>query len=130
MIAVAVSEVKYDEIIDEPGAKRSTHVPKFENEVLESLGTVAPTVMACGARAGELRQASAFFGDPWLRAEGGAHGAGAGGEGQGGSVDGSPRQLGGQVFGRAVRGGTNGSRPDGANSPAMMLAARSANRSW
>jgi len=36
-----------------PGANRSKHVPKFENDARASVLVVAPTVIAFGARAGE-----------------------------------------------------------------------------
>ena len=42
-----------------PGANRSTQVPKLEKEARVSLlGSTAPTVIASGARAGEMLQAS------------------------------------------------------------------------
>jgi hypothetical protein len=36
-----------------PGANRSRHVPKFENEARASVQAVAPTVIAAGVRAGD-----------------------------------------------------------------------------
>src|SRR5678815_3502432 len=45
----------------EPGAKRSKHVPKFENDERASLVVVEPTVMALAARAGEELQAFALL---------------------------------------------------------------------
>ena len=46
--------------MDEPGAKMSTHEPKFEYEARVSVESVAPTVMADGALAGDAVHASAF----------------------------------------------------------------------
>ena len=60
-VAVAVSELKYDDRIPEPGAKMSTHVPKFENEERASLVVVEPVVMALAARAGDCVQASVLL---------------------------------------------------------------------
>lgn len=42
-----------------PGAKMSTTLPKLENEARASAIVVAPTVIAEGARAGEVVPASA-----------------------------------------------------------------------
>src|SRR3569832_37866 len=53
MISVAVSLVLYDERISEPGAKISTHVPKFEKDERASVFVVAPTVIALDTRPGE-----------------------------------------------------------------------------
>ncbi len=44
----------------EPGAKRSTQVPKFENEERASVLVVEPTVFAAATRAGEPLQALAL----------------------------------------------------------------------
>ena len=44
----------------EPGAKRSTQVPKLENEERASVLVVAPTVFAEATRAGELLHALAL----------------------------------------------------------------------
>ena len=45
-----------------PGAKISTAVPKLENEARVSVAlSIAPTVMADGAEAGELFNASCYF---------------------------------------------------------------------
>ena len=60
MVLVAVLLVYHDEVMDEPGAKMSRHVPKFEYEARESVVVVAPTVIAAGVRAGENLQASRF----------------------------------------------------------------------
>jgi hypothetical protein len=53
IVFVAVSLVFHDEVMLEPGAKMSTHVPKFENDERASVLVVEPTVMALAARAGE-----------------------------------------------------------------------------
>ena len=53
IVFVAVSDVYQAEVMLEPGAKRSTHVPKFENDERASLLVVDPTVTAFAARAGE-----------------------------------------------------------------------------
>ena len=58
IVLVAVSLVFHDDVMLLPGAKMSTHVPKFENEERASLVVVEPTVMALGARAGETLHAS------------------------------------------------------------------------
>src|SRR5262245_30656704 len=52
-VAVAVSFVKYDERIAEPGAKTSTTEPKFENDARASVRVLAPTVIASPTRAGD-----------------------------------------------------------------------------
>src|SRR5215218_171082 len=57
IVFVAVSLVLHDEVMLLPGAKMSTHVPKFENEDRASLIVVEPTVIALAARAGETLQA-------------------------------------------------------------------------
>ena len=46
------------DVIDEPGPKMSTQVPKLENDERASLLVVEPTVKAPGVRAGDCRQAS------------------------------------------------------------------------
>ena len=57
-IAVAVLlEYQVDSICT-PGAKRSTHAPKFANDALLSIIFVALTVIALETRAGEIVQAS------------------------------------------------------------------------
>ena len=60
IVLVAVFEVLQAEVMLEPGANRSTHVPKFENEERASVLVVDPTVFAEATRAGELLQALAF----------------------------------------------------------------------
>ena len=60
MVFVAVSLVFQDEVMLEPGAKMSRHVPKFENDARASVFVVAPTVFAAATRAGELLHAFAF----------------------------------------------------------------------
>ena len=57
-VAVAVFEVYHADRMLEPGAKRSRHVPQFENEDLASVEVVEPTVIAFAARAGDCVQAS------------------------------------------------------------------------
>ncbi len=53
-VAAAVVEPVYADGMLVPGAKMSTHVPKFEKDERESFnGTVAPTVIAEGALDGE-----------------------------------------------------------------------------
>jgi hypothetical protein len=53
-VAAAVGEPVYADGMLVPGAKMSTHVPKFEKDERESfIGTVAPTVIAEGALDGE-----------------------------------------------------------------------------
>lgn len=53
IVLVAVVEVDQVDLIELPGAKRSTQVPVFEKLERASLLDVAPTVMADGSRAGE-----------------------------------------------------------------------------
>ena len=60
IVAVAVLLVMYADVMDEPGALMSTHVPQFENEDLASVFVVEPTVMALGVLAGERPHASVF----------------------------------------------------------------------
>lgn len=57
MVAVAVSLVYQAEVMLEPGAKRSRHVPQFEKEERTSVLVVEPTVIAAATRAGETLQA-------------------------------------------------------------------------
>ena len=57
-VVVAVSEVRHADRTTEPGANRSTHVPKFENDDRASVDVVEPTVRAGGTRAGDLLHAS------------------------------------------------------------------------
>ena len=59
-VAVAVSELNHDDRIPEPGANRSRHVPKFENDERASVVVVEPTVMAFAARDGDELHALAF----------------------------------------------------------------------
>lgn len=59
-VAVAVSFVAKAEVIELPGAKRSTHEPQFEYDARTSLDVVAPTVTADTSLAGDAVQASAF----------------------------------------------------------------------
>ena len=54
IVFVAVSLVFQDEVMLVPGAKMSTHVPKFENDARASVLVVAPTVIAAATRAGEV----------------------------------------------------------------------------
>ena len=60
-----MSKVQYDpfsaEVMEDPGANRSTHVPKLEYDARASVLVVAPTVRAAGSAAGEERQASALL---------------------------------------------------------------------
>lgn len=57
---LAVDEPIHAEVMLEPGAKTSTHEPKFENEDRASADVVAPTVIATGSPAGEVRHALLF----------------------------------------------------------------------
>ena len=61
IVFVAVSLVFQDEVMLEPGAKMSTHVPKLEKDERASVIVVDPTVIALGSRAGEELQASALL---------------------------------------------------------------------
>src|SRR5918993_834538 len=58
IVFIAVSLRCQDEVMLEPGAKISTHVPKFENDERASVLVVEPTVIALATRAGEKPQAS------------------------------------------------------------------------
>jgi len=58
MVFVAVSERTHAAVIETPGAWMSTHWPWFEKLAKPSLMSVAPTVMALGADAGEYSHAS------------------------------------------------------------------------
>src|SRR5436190_10635994 len=58
MVLVAVVEENHDEVMLTPGAKMSTQVPVLAHTGLWSVESVALTVMAAGARAGEVVQAS------------------------------------------------------------------------
>jgi hypothetical protein len=53
MVLVAVVLLIHAEVMLEPGAKMSRHVPKLEYEARASVLVVAPTVIAFTARAGE-----------------------------------------------------------------------------
>jgi hypothetical protein len=53
MVFVAVLLVFQAEVMLEPGAKMSRHVPKLENDERASVLVVAPTVLADATRAGE-----------------------------------------------------------------------------
>jgi hypothetical protein len=61
MVLVAVSLVFQAEVMLDPGAKRSTQVPKFENEDRASVVVVEPTVSAAATRAGDALQALALL---------------------------------------------------------------------
>jgi len=56
--SVAVSPVYQSETMSTPGANRSTHEPRLENEARLSSRPDAATVSAAGSRAGEDSQAS------------------------------------------------------------------------
>lgn len=58
IVRVALSELVHAAVIELPGAWMSTHEPWLEKEDLASLLVVDPTVMASGADAGLLLQAS------------------------------------------------------------------------
>ena len=60
-VAVAVSDENHDDKIPEPGANRSRHVPKFENDERASVVVVEPTVIAFAARAGDSLHALALL---------------------------------------------------------------------
>ena len=60
IVAVAVVLVMYADVMDDPGALMSTHVPQFEKEDLASVLVVEATVMAVGVLAGERSHASVF----------------------------------------------------------------------
>lgn len=53
MVFVAVFDLCHAEVMLDPGAKRSTHDPKFEYDARASALVVAPTVNGEAARAGE-----------------------------------------------------------------------------
>lgn len=57
---LAVDEPIHAEVMLEPGAKTSTHEPKFENDDRASADVVAPTVIATGSPAGDVRHALLF----------------------------------------------------------------------
>src|SRR6266545_1471732 len=58
---VAKSSVYQADVMPEPGAKKSTQGPQFENAARSSDVVVAPIVMASGVRAGDSSQASALL---------------------------------------------------------------------
>jgi hypothetical protein len=60
IVFVAVLLVCQADVMLEPGAKMSRHVPKLENDERASLLVVEPTVLAVGTRAGEKLHALAF----------------------------------------------------------------------
>ena len=60
MVFVAVGEPIQAPVILTPGALMSTQEPKLEKDALLSAIPVAPTVIALGALAGDLVQASKF----------------------------------------------------------------------
>ncbi len=60
IVAVAVSEECPADLMLDPGANRSRHVPKFEKDERASVDVVAPTVSASGVRPGESLHAFAF----------------------------------------------------------------------
>jgi hypothetical protein len=60
IVFAAVVDVYQADVMLEPGAKRSTHVPKFENDERASVLVVEPTVFAAETRAGEPLQAFAL----------------------------------------------------------------------
>ena len=60
MVFVAVLLVFQAEVMLEPGAKMSRHVPKLENDERASVLVVEPTVIAAATRAGEELHALAF----------------------------------------------------------------------
>jgi hypothetical protein len=57
-VFVAVSLVIQADVMLDPGANRSTHVPKFENDDRASPLVDAPAVSACETRPGEDVHAS------------------------------------------------------------------------
>jgi len=61
IVFVAVSLVAHAEVMLDPGAKMSRHVPQFEKLERESLLVVEPTVIAAATRAGDEKQASALL---------------------------------------------------------------------
>jgi hypothetical protein len=60
MVFVAVLLVFQAEVMLEPGAKMSRHVPKLEKDERASVLVVAPTVTAAATRAGDELHALAF----------------------------------------------------------------------
>jgi hypothetical protein len=60
IVFVAVLLVFQADVMLEPGAKMSRHVPKLENEERASVLVVAPTVLAAATRAGDELHALVF----------------------------------------------------------------------
>ena len=60
IVFVAVVDVYQAEVMLEPGANRSTQVPKLENDERASVLVVDPTVFADATRAGEPLHAFAL----------------------------------------------------------------------
>src|SRR5437764_648479 len=58
IVFVAVVLPIHADVMPTPGALKSTHVPKLENDAKASLIVVAPTVSALGALLGDSLQAS------------------------------------------------------------------------
>src|ERR1051325_186298 len=61
MVSESVSLPFQAEVIESPGAKRSTTDPKLENQAIESLMSDAPTVSAAATWAGEVLPASVLL---------------------------------------------------------------------
>jgi hypothetical protein len=61
MVFVAVALPIHADVMFTPGALMSTQLPRLENDAKPSLISVAPTVIAVGALAGEKVQASALL---------------------------------------------------------------------
>src|SRR5262249_8322968 len=61
IVLVAVSDVFHADVMLDPGAKTSTHVPKFENDARASVFVVAPTTSASATRDGEPPHALALL---------------------------------------------------------------------
>lgn len=57
-VAVLVSDLMPTDKTLTPGANTSTAAPKFENDAFASFASIAPTVIADGAEAGESFDAS------------------------------------------------------------------------
>ena len=60
-VLMAVSLVFQADVMPDPGANRSTQVPKLENDDRASALVELPTVSACDTRAGDELQASALL---------------------------------------------------------------------
>ena len=61
IVLVAASPVFQADVMFEPGANRSTHVPKLEKDDRASVFVELPTVSACDTRAGDELQALALL---------------------------------------------------------------------